>query len=165
MKRLDRLKNKIASTYANAIKKEFIQQGHNLTGKAAKSIEYETKDKAEGFEITVSMLYYGNIVDKGIKPERIPFGKPRAAKSKYIEGLKKYVQKRMKITGKKALSIAFAIAKVQKKEGMSTRKSRRFSKTKQRQNFVDAAVENVDKKIDSIIRKETNLLLKQIIQL
>jgi len=166
MKEFNKLAAKIGKTYADAIKKEFIQQGHNLSGKAAKSIDYDVKPKNDGAVIIVSMLYYGNIVDKGVTPARIPFGgKPRAAKSKYIEGLRRYVQQRMKITGKKALSIAFAIARTQKKEGMSTFKSKRFSKTGRRQNFVDAAVEAVDKKIDNIIRQETNLLLKQIIEL
>lgn len=160
----DKLKNKIGTTYQQAIKDEFIAQGHNLSGKAVQSIDYSSRDIPNGFEVSIDMIYYGNILNKGVTPERIPFGESRAAKSKYIEGLKRYAQRRMKVSPKKALSIAFAIAKTQKKEGMPTYKSRRFSKTGRRKDFVKDAVDDVQGKVNKVIQEQTNLLLISLIQ-
>ena len=125
-----------ATTVLNEeIKVQFVRQGHHLSGAWEDSIATEIKgDVAIG-----TALYYGSIVNAGTPASRIPYGgqSSGATTSKYIQGLYGYFQARG-LTDKDALRAAFATAKVQKKEGMSTIVSRSYSETGIRQRFMDA---------------------------
>ncbi|TWP28436.1 hypothetical protein ETU09_05795 [Apibacter muscae] len=140
---------KVIRVLDSSCKQELIKQGHSLTGALEKSIRGDVKNtKAEGY-----MLDYGFIVDKGVKSNKIPFngtGKSGAKSSKYITSLINY----FKIKGlseAEAKKAAFATAYVQKKEGMSTKSSSRFSKNNKRQNFLDSALTDSEPKVDKII--------------
>lgn len=158
------LANEVATVNRKALQKSFAEQGHNLTGKALLSIHGTEKYTDNGFTVTMWMVYYGAILDKGILAQNIPFGQRRAAYSLYIQGLRDYVRKRMRIGGKRGLSIAFAIAKTHKKEGLPTRNSRKFSRTGRRKGFVEVAILAAAAKTRQAIIKETNLLLIQIVR-
>jgi hypothetical protein len=66
----------------------------------------------------------------------------------------------MGATGKEALGIAFAIANVQKKEGMPTRNSYGFSKTGERLNWATNVIDDSD-----IIVTELNRIFTKIFKI
>jgi hypothetical protein len=134
------------------IRDELVAQGHDLTGKLKKSITVQVKQFPAFIELEGSLLKYGIFVERGVKASRIPYT-PGSGKttSKYIAGLVRFVKLRRIATGKNALSVAFAIAKKHKKEGMPTRNSRKFSKTGARRGFVSFALTKNAAKINESI--------------
>jgi tartrate dehydratase beta subunit/fumarate hydratase class I family protein len=128
---------------------ELTQQGHVMTGRLVKSLRIKTRIFLNGFEMEGSFFRYGAILDRGTKPSRIPFGNTTGAKtSKYIQGLVEFVKKRrIETNAKKALGVAFAIAKTQKKEGMPTKGSLAFSKNGRRIDWIDFGFEQINDQI------------------
>ena len=103
------------------------------TGKLIDSIEYEILSSSKEIKIVFEYLFYGDIVNNGVKPANIPFGKSTNAKtSKYIEALKNWAARKGM---KNPLGAAFAIAKTQKREGMPTKGSYKFSSNGRRKNW------------------------------
>jgi hypothetical protein len=134
---------KIGALTVEALKVQYRLQGHRLTGGLERSITYKTIETAEGATVRIFMEDYGIIIDQGISPGRIPYNPNKrtgARRSKYIEGLKDFARRRFGASTKEATKIAFAIARTHKKEGLSTKNSRRFSKTGKRQGAIDAAL-------------------------
>lgn len=149
------------------IKKIFSEQGHTLTGAWEDSLSTSSyaPNELEGWAKS-----YGAIVNAGTEPGRIPFGgeghEPSGVgigsgtgegenfhgTSQYIQGLFRFWKLRKPgISDKMALSLAFATAKVQKKEGMSTINSQRFSQWGDRQNFVGIAFIQVDNEVADFV--------------
>ena len=143
----------IAKLIEKRLKYEIVQQGHKLTGKLLESIEYKIERTGGDFSITYLMEFYGVILDKGVTAARIPFGGQGtgAKTSKYIQGLTRYARFRFNVNAKEALKIAFAIAHKQKKQGMPTKGSYRFSKTGKRTDFVGDTLRDVDSDIKAIL--------------
>jgi len=147
------------------LRKTLIVQGHNLTGNLASSIEAYTLDTLNGYFIRFYWEDYGLPLDTGVPAEKIPFS-PGSGKrsSKYIDGLIKYVQQRMNITGdKEAKSVAFAIAYKQKQEGMSTDGSKRFSSSGKRNNWVNNTLDAIDDKLTQMINDALGEILDNMI--
>jgi hypothetical protein len=139
---------KVAAVLDNAFKDEIKSQGHSLTGKLENSIQgQQSETQVEG-----SMLDYGYIVNDGTISEKIPFSGThgKGGTSKYIQGLISFF-KLKGLSEKEATSAAFATAKVQKKEGMSTAASSRFSKNGKRQNFIADVAAEQDPVIDKVV--------------
>lgn len=139
-----------ASKFLNAnIKSEWAAQGHHLSGEWEDSITSQmvTESEVEGLARA-----YGSIVNAGTTPARIPYGGTGtgAKTSAYIQGLYGYF-KAKGYDHKDALSFAFATAKKQKKEGMSTVASKRFSSTGERQHFLEDVINAIGKQLDSMI--------------
>lgn len=131
------------------LRKTLKSQGHSNTGALESSID----SRVSGTEVNGEMLDYGFIVSDGVKSSRIPFRRGSGAKtSKYIDGLVAFF-KTKGLSDEEAKSAAFATANVQRKEGMSTSASARFSKTGQRQNFIEISLENKSKEVDDILTK------------
>lgn len=132
----------------SACKRELKRQGHILTG----SLENSITGKLSGNRVIGTMHEYGFIVNDGVKAKKIPYGggESSGGKSKYIEGLIAFFKLRG-LSEDDAKKAAFATAKVQKNEGMSTIASRKYSKTKERQKFLDIALSNSVPKVDEII--------------
>ena len=123
----------VAEFFKKELRNELEAQGHRDTGKLIDSIEYEILTDTDTIKIVFTYLYYGDIVETGVKPANIPFGKSTGAKtSKYIEALKNWAKRR---GFKKPLSAAFAIANKHKKEGMPTKNSYRFSSNGRRKHW------------------------------
>lgn len=147
---LERLARQIADILIKAIQKEFILQGHRLTGKLNASIVDIVKITANGANILILMNDYGIIQNRGVKASRIPYNPNKrtgAGTSKYITGLQNFARLRFGVGAKQALGIAFAIAKKQAKEGMPTNGSRRFSKSGRRTGAIDIALSKTDREI------------------
>ena len=158
---LEVLARQIGKLIVDALKRQFILQGHRLTGKLNSSIESIVKLTSTGANIQIVLESYGIIINNGVPKSRIPYtpGEARGKTSKYIQGLEKFAQLRFGLSGKAALSAAFAIARKQKQQGMPTKGSFRYSKTGKRTGAIEAALEDVDAKIVKL----TEQFLEEII--
>jgi hypothetical protein len=137
----------------DALKEQFDQQGHTLTGKAMASVVVEYETSPEELSMEVSAPGYVPIVNKGVPSNKIPYSgrSGNGGTSMYIQALIDYAKRRMHAGDKEAKSIAFAIAATHKKEGMPTRGSYAFSNTGQRLGFVDQALEDISPDIDKFV--------------
>jgi hypothetical protein len=127
---------------SEALKSEFIKQGHHLTGEWEDNVAINSLGDNE---VEIVAMRYGIIIDRGITPDRIPYGRPVVGEqgeggiSQYILGLARFWKLRKpNITDKQALKLAFATAEVQKIEGLSTEASKIYSSTGQRQFFMES---------------------------
>lgn len=139
---------KVVKILDSGFVKEIKAQGHSLSG----ALEASINGRVENTEATGTIVDYGNILNAGTSSSRIPFSgiSGRGGTSKYIQGLIAFFKLRG-LGDKEAKSAAFATAQVQRKEGMSTQASSRFSKTGKRQNFIEVSFEKSEPIIDKII--------------
>ena len=147
------LANQIGGLLVKALRRQYTLQGHRLTGTLNASIESVVKLTVTGANIQILMNDYGIILNNGTPASRIPYNparRSRAGRSKYIEGLQKFARLRFGLSGKEALSAAFAIAKKQAQQGMPTRGSFRFSKTGRRTGAIEAALSDVDRELTQL---------------
>ena len=117
---LEALDSKLFTFIAGQLTEELVRQGHKLTGSLIQSLDTKYKEGKRKDRIDFLMLKYGLYLNYGVKPERIPYtedGPPRGGKSKYIQGLIEFAMKKFSLDKKAATSVAFAIAKKQKKKG------------------------------------------------
>jgi len=139
---------------------EWEAQGHSMSGKIVKEIEYQVKQETNKLILSGFMYPYGSIVAAGTPSSKIPFSgrTGRGGHSLYIEALQSYVKNRMNIQDeKKSLSVAFAIAHTQKNEGMPTKASYRFSSNGRRKDWVEGGLKN-DKVTEAISELAHNVL-------
>jgi hypothetical protein len=93
---------------------------------------------------------------------RIPYGDGKGGgHSAYIQGLIKYAQQRFGASGKEAVSIAFAIAKKHKKEGMPTQGSYAFSSTGERKHFFEIVFDVLNDHIDMVVSEGIDEIVEQ----
>lgn len=148
----------------NAFRTELTLQGHVLTGKLNDSIEATALKTAKGFDIVFYAENYGGFLNEGVSADRIPYsrGIRRGGTSLYIQGLIAYVQRRMFLQGKEAVSVAFAIAATHKKEGMPTNNSYRFALNNRRLKWVDTVAKTgelfVEKQIEDYFANKIEIL-------
>lgn len=159
--------NTIGDMVVDALAFEFSQQGHNNTGAGIESIVYAVKQFGNVYQLDLSFNKYMIYQDKGITADRIPFSFGSGNKtSKYIAGLTKWVMQRgMANNRKKARSIAFAIAKTHKKEGMPTRGSYLYSRNGRRKNFFteNYVFEKVPQAVEQLMTTWATAMLEDII--
>ena len=133
------------------LRKELQTQGHTLTGKLERSIVSRVVVTGDATVVEGVALDYAGILDAGTSPGRIPYREGSGAKtSKYIDGLFNFFKLRG-LDDKEAKSAAFATAKVQKREGMSTVASHRFSKNGARQHFIELTEIALGRTIDDVV--------------
>lgn len=126
-----------------ALMNEWEAQGHSMSGKLIKDIEYKTKQTAEVLTLTGYVYPYGIFQSHGAKWNN---------KGPPIAPLQRFVQLRMGISDeKKSKSIAFAIATNLKKQGLPTSGGMRFSKTGKRDKFIDEAFKRDEDKITEAV--------------
>ena len=136
------------------LKGEIKAQGHVLTGGLINSLEVDVEFTGDGIRGVLKWNSYGNILERGVKPGRIPFTRGSGAKSsKYIEGLIRF----FKIKGlptREATGAAFATANKQKREGMPTRNSFKYSSNGRRTGMIERVVEDKGVRIVAGIQNE-----------
>lgn len=132
--------------------RELNAQGHSLTGNLINSFTKDIKIFANSMQGDIYAARHGDAMDTGIKSYKIPYERGSGAKvSKFIDALINYWTKRGlgTIEAKRA---AFATANVQKREGMPTRASYRFSRngrrTQWKKHTIDATQNNISKAFD-----------------
>jgi len=139
---------------SEALMNEWEAQGHSMGGSVVKNIEYVVKQETDKLTLQGFMYPYGSIQAAGVKKDKIPYSgrTGRGGTSLYIQALQRYVQVRMGIENdKKSLSIAFAIASTQKKQGMPTRGSYSYSSTGKRTDWIEEAFKRDESKIREAI--------------
>ena len=133
---------------------ELTQQGHVMTGSLLKSIQVKSTILSNKLVLEGSFFAYGRILENGVTAQNIPFGGSTGKKtSRYIQGLVEFVKlRRIETDNKKALGVAFAIAKTHKKEGMPTNNSflPKFTKNGRRLDWLEFALQNAE---DAILEK------------
>lgn len=119
-----------------AIRREIRAQGHSLTGSLENSLAHHAITDGRTTRLTGTMRHYGAILNLGVTGRRIPY-QPGSGKthSRYIDALVGYFIQRG-LEAKEAKRAAFATAIKQKKEGMPTASSARFSRTGKRTDFL-----------------------------
>lgn len=140
--------NTIGDMVVDALAFEFSQQGHNNTGAGIESIVYVVQKFGNAYQLDLSFEKYLIYQDKGISADKIAFTIGSGRKqSKYIRALTKWVMQRgMADNRKKAKSVAFAIARKHKIEGMPTRSSYLFSR-----NYLDTVTEETYVSIEDFV--------------
>lgn len=160
---LNTLSLEVAEIVLISVKAELEAQGHKMTGDLYNSIKYEIRSEASKVIIDYSFLDYGMVQNYGIKPNKIPY-KPGSGKkeSKYIDGLKFFVLKRMGLVGKEAERVAFAIARKHKTEGMPTKGSTAYSKNGRRTNWIGEGIAEATPKVNEAISKYFPMVIENI---
>lgn len=126
---------------ADAIIEELRLQGHSLTGALERSIKAYEVNENGGVTLTAEALGYIKKLEEGIKPADIVID------TKTIAEMARYVQLRMGYTGNKAIEVAIAILKKQKREGNPTFGSYKYSETGQRTESISEAFLREDRSI------------------
>lgn len=146
------------------IKAEYAKQGHKMSGKLERSIRFEILQLSNvSFVGRVFMEDYGLVQNYGIRSTKIKkmYSTPgRAAKSKYIEGLKKFWKFRKGLSDKEALSAAIATAKKHRKFGMPLESSRRFSANRKRVGALRDAIKSSNKTFKQMLQAGFNQQIK-----
>ena len=145
---------RVQQVLTEALMDEFEAQGHAMSGKLIKDIEYQVKQETDKLTIAGFMYNYGNILAAGTKASKIPFSgrTGRGGTSLYIQALQSYAKQRMNIQDeKKSLSVAFAIAHEQKKHGMPTPGSYKYTSSGKRTEFIEDAFKRSEDKINEAI--------------
>ena len=146
---------KLEQVLSEALMNEFEAQGHKMSGAVVRDIEYVVKQEVNKISIAGMMYPYANYLAAGTKAAKIPFsGIGGGGTSLYIQALKNYARQRMGIDNeKKALSVAFAIAHTQKKQGMPTRGSYAYTSTGKRTDWVTEAFKRDEQKITDVVEE------------
>jgi hypothetical protein len=144
---------KLQDVLNEALMNEFESQGHKMSGKLIQDIEYKVNQEVDRLVISGYMYAYANYLATGTKAAKVPFsGRGGGGTSLYIQALKNYARQRMGIEDeKKALSVAFAIAHTQKKEGMPTRGSYSYTSTGKRTDWITEAFKRDEDKITEAV--------------
>lgn len=134
------------------LRREAAAQGHKLSGKLAESIEFEVSP--DGGNVIGRMFAedYSSYLEFGVRADRIPFSVKTGAggTSLYIQGLISFWELRG-LSGREAISAAFATAHVHAREGMPSRASYRYSSTGERTGFIRTVIDRNADDIEAII--------------
>ncbi len=143
--------------------KEWTAQGHFMNGKVVSEAEFVTKTTVNLLTMDLYVPIHGAFMETGTGAAKIPYSgrSGRGGRSKYIQALISYVQKRMRITElTQAKSIAFAIAETQRKEGMPTRGSYRFSTTGKRTGWIQTVFDRNETAIRDFLFRHIAVVLE-----
>lgn len=143
------------------LRDELKEQGHYLTGKLHDSIQYEIEGSEHTVIANVECEDYGLAMEFGVPANRIPYtpGSGAGGTSQYIQGLITFFEKRG-LQGREAIGAAFATARVQKREGMPTAGSYKFSRNGARKGFASTVLERDLNIIGKILEEQTGAFLQ-----
>lgn len=125
---------------------ELTAQGHRASGKTFENLEIKITLTSDGAIGQIIAPDYIAILDKGIKPDRVPYTPGSGAKSsKYIQALIRWIGiVKPGLADFERKSFAFAIAMKAKKEGHPTRGSYAFSHNGRRTGWASAIDKTTD---------------------
>ena len=141
------------------LQKSLIDQGHNLTGRLHDSIVYEVDQDGTTMVGRVLIEEYGVFVEAGVTADKIPFdpsrkkGQGGGGKSQYIQGLVRFWEHRG-LSGREAVSAAFATARIHKREGMPSSNSFGYSSTGERTGFIRTVLDDSIPKISKMLEEK-----------
>jgi len=138
---------------------ELERQDHVFTGSLMKSFESKVEQKTNSIDINVLMNDYGLSLNNGIPANRIPYTPPppfRGGRSKFIQGLIRWVKLKLMPSRKRAESVAFAIANKMSKKGYPLTGKIGFidiTLEKEESNIIEFIENYVEMMIDKIIKE------------
>lgn len=139
---------------------ELRDQGHYNTGRLHDSIQYNIKPGVDTVTAFVECEDYGLAMEFGVPAGKIPFSPGSGAgSSQYIQGLITYFQQKG-LQGREAISAAFATANVERRTGMPTPGSYRFSSNGDRLGFASKTLERDLNIIGRILEQQTGAYLE-----
>ncbi len=159
LKTFDRTINAIGKKLIDGFRNELEVQNSIATGKLADSMFYDLDETADSIELVIqTRAKYVDIVDKGMKAGNMPS----------LTAIKNWMDaKGIKHSNENEKeSIAYAIAKRIRAEGLPTQGGKRLSSTKEKTNFIGNVVNRRSKKNDnsihSSIGKDIDNIFKQL---
>lgn len=134
---------KIGEAVNKEIVKQMDEQGHRMTGSFEQSLEV----MADVLSVSGIGNTYGIYLNIGVKANQIryPYAPAR------IEGLTRFVEHRMGLSGNEAVGVAYAIATTHAREGMPTSGSYSYSNNGKRTDMIDDAIAVVEPEISEIL--------------
>ena len=127
--------NRLAERIKDRVVKQWVDQGHSLTGRFEQTIRHEVEEN----DIVIYGRGYSLFLQYGVRADQIrfPFAKKR------IDALTAYAQLRMGLPPDVAKKVAGAIAHKHSKFGMPSPDSAKFSKSGQRTGFITNAKQDI----------------------
>jgi len=142
------------------LRAELRAQGHYSTGRLHDSIAFEIKPGVDVVTAFVECEDYGLAMEFGVPAGKIPFNPGSGAgSSQYIQGLITFFE-RKGLQGRDAISAAFATANTQRRTGMPTPGSYRFSSNGDRLGFASKTLERDLEVIGRILEEQTGAYLE-----
>lgn len=143
---LDRI-NYIANQFVKALQTEFIEQGHNASGRGVASIRQEVELSGRDLNIKIFGLDYLQYVNDGRRAGTMP----------PVEAIREWVEIRNIASGKEAERAAWAIATAIKREGSPTKGAYQYTNNGRRTEFIETVV---NESLDRIVSEFRNALLQ-----
>ncbi len=145
-------------------------QGHTLTGKFEAGLRAEIVE--EGNRITIIGIDesgVGKYIDEHVQSRDIPYSPGSGAKSsRFIDGLTRYAELRFGLSGKEAVSAAFAMATKMKQEGKPTLGSYHFTQNQRRVGVITDTLtqekENIRRLIFDEVGRDIKLQISNLIR-
>lgn len=145
---LDAVYKEVMAFVNREFQRELKAQGHAGSGVLLRSIVGRVLPIPEGDQLQGKSLHYAQILNKGVRPERVPFREGSGAKSsQFITGLTNYFLKKG-LRPAEAKSAAFATAKKMKEHGMPTPGSFKYSKNGYRTRFIELVSSAIEAKVN-----------------
>jgi hypothetical protein len=151
----------ISDVVISAIREQWVLAGHSMTRSFEESLRYEVKQEGIITQLKFYGKAYGVYLSRGVPASGIPYtpGGGRGGTSKYITGIKNWVQMKLGISDQReALGIAFAIAKKHSERGMPIRDGQLGSR------FLLKVQQQHKKEIGEAVKKYFDLRIQQTIK-
>ena len=143
----------LAAEMTLALRKRLLEQGHKATGRGVKSLETRIVPSGDGLLISILGEDYLEFQETGRRKGSFP----------PISALEKWVKQKGIASGKKAKSIAFAIAKNMQTIGMhSTNKRLDLTKRKFISSTIDRKAKVIQDKLFQMFEKNFDLIVTQL---
>lgn len=145
-------------------------QGHTLTGKFEAGLRAEIRKEGNRTLIVgIDESGVGKYIDEHVQSSKIPYSRGSGAgSSAFIDGLKRYAELRFNLSGKQALSAAFAMATKMKQEGKPTLGSYRYTQNQRRVGVISDTLneqkETIRQMISSEVRQDFRLQMINLIR-
>jgi hypothetical protein len=145
-------------------------QGHTLTGKFEAGLRAEIRKEGNRTLIVgIDESGVGKYIDEHVQSSDIPYSRGSGAgSSAFINGLKRYAELRFNLSGKQALSAAFAMATKMKQEGKPTLGSYRYTQNQRRVGVISDTLneqkETIRQMISSEVRQDFRLQMINLIR-
>ena len=135
--------NNIANNLVKALQEEFIEQGHNASGRGVASIRSESEISGKDLNVKIFGLDYLQFVNAGRKVGSMP----------PVDAIREWVEIKGIASGKEADSAAWAIATAIKREGSPTAGAFNHTNNGRRTQFIEHTMNEHLDRIVSQLRK------------
>lgn len=132
------------------LRAELSAQGYVLSGNLLRSVEAVATTSARRTVIEFWSDDYGEKLNTGLTAQYFK-NRSGAQRLSDIQELERWVKRRIGLSGRAALRVAFAIDRAHMREGMPTRGAYRFSSNGRRTGWVDFTIQDNEEKVKELI--------------